>query len=102
MCVKPGPSGLVLREIKKPGFGEQEVCADAQGETRFRSRGGIRATTSWLLVSGCSKRGRLPYVVRDEGTWSSGAPAGMRGSRWMLAWNSPIIRLKCVAVHVWR
>jgi hypothetical protein len=34
-----------------PEFGEQEVCGDAQGETRLPSRGGIRATTSWLLVS---------------------------------------------------
>jgi hypothetical protein len=49
------PAGRVLWRphdgaIEMHASVEQEVCG-ARGETRFRSRRGTRATTSWLLVS---------------------------------------------------
>jgi len=36
--------------------GEWEVCGDARGEPRFRSGGGITATTSRLVVSDSGSR----------------------------------------------
>ena len=42
-----------------------------------------------------------PFSPSPTGTWSRAAPIGISGSRSVLASNSRMIRLRCVAVQVW-
>jgi hypothetical protein len=48
-----GIRGRIAADAERAEIGELEVCGDARDETRFRSGGGIRATT---VVATCVRK----------------------------------------------